>query len=327
MTAWVGELLDAYSLRARRIERLESADNLVFKAEATDGRRFVLRVHHGFDPIEEVRAHVEVEFGWLEHIRSTTGLRVPRPLRLRGGEPYGTVTVAGRARVFVLFEWIEGEPAGARLDPGTVRRMGSAIARLHESSRAFATPPGFCGLRWDVSRCFGPDSWVGRGTAGRELDPARFELVDRARQAVTSAMRELAPDPRYHGLIHSDTHPDNMLLADGEVAILDFSDCGWGHYLFDLGVMLFDLEAMLEQRGHAERLGALRESLLDGYREVAPLPASDPAQLEAFVALRCLVSLSWIARSPDPEERRNALRSRPGVPVLFRRLSSFVDAS
>ncbi len=131
-------------------------------------------------------------------------------------------------------------------------------------------------------------------------------------------MEQLDRDSRHYGLIHSDTHPGNMLITNGEIAIIDFNDCGWGHYMFDLGVMLHEL--LCQTQASME----LREAVLAGYEEVAPLPVTNEADLEAFVALRCLASLCWIARSRDPEKRREALGSRLGVPILFRQLEGLV---
>ena len=105
------------------------------------------------------------------------------------------------------------------------------------------------------------------------------------------------------------------------VAIIDFNDCGWGHYALDLGVMLFDLRFMLDD---ASALDALCDAVLAGYEEVAPLPLGDPRELDAFVALRGLASLAWIARSPDPAERKRALATRPGMPLIWQALERFV---
>lgn len=57
---------------------------------------------------------------------------------------------------------------------------------------------------------------------------------------------------------------------------------------------------------------------------MSELPVNDESQIKAFIALRCIASLRWIARSPDLQERRLSLRSRPGVPIIFRELERFV---
>ena len=147
-----------------------------------------------------------------------------------------------------------------------------------------------------------------------------FEASKRVRQT----MQELGRDPRHFGLIHSDTHPGNMLIHGDEIAVLDCSDCGFGHYAFALGVMLFDLKVLCQLAATPEPYSILRTSVLAGYSDVFPLPVTEESQLEAFNALRCLASLRWIARSPDLQVRGDALNSRPGVPIIFRELERFV---
>ena len=317
-------ILAAYALGAAKTAPLESADNDVFRVDSPAGR-FVLRVSHPFAAAEAIRAHVRCECDWLEAIRSASDLLVPRPVRLASGERCGVLDVAGGTRVFVLFEWIDGEPAEEVLNAPSLALMGRAIARLHESSRAFAPPRELCAVRWDQPTFFGPDSWLGRGQAGADLDsPERLALVREAAGHMRRAMDALGRGASHFGLIHSDTHPGNMLVCEGDIAILDFHDCGFGHYLFDLGVMCFDLGFLLDERGQAQEFAERRDAVLAGYEQVAPLPLSAAAQLDALTALRALSSLEWIARSPDPAERQAALRTRRGVPYLFRALERFV---
>lgn len=110
-----------------------------------------------------------------------------------------------------------------------------------------------------------------------------------------------------------------MLLCGDRIAVIDFNDCGWGHYAFDLGVMRNELAVGSPARS------VLRGSVLEGYQEVAPLPVTDSAQLEGFVSLRSIASLHWIARSPDADERRRALESAPAVPFFVGQLERFAS--
>ena len=158
-------VLAEYGLSASASERLESADNDVFKIHTPEGDRFVLRVHHGFDPLAEARAHAWTEHAWLAHIRASTDLVVPRPLRTRSGEPSGTARIGDRERVFMLFAWIEGEPGDAALDRAAAERMGRAIARLHASSRDVPLAEEACRVHWGERTFFGRDSWLGSGQA------------------------------------------------------------------------------------------------------------------------------------------------------------------
>ena len=312
-------ILQAYALGGSRCARLESADNEVFRIEATDGARFVLRVHHDLEPLDSVAAHLPFEFGWLEHIRATTEVAVPRPVRLSNGEPFGEIHSPAGARIHVLFEWINGESAAGSRDPEVARLMGRAIAELHESSRTFTPAHGPCPTRWDAERFLGPESWVGCGGPERDLEGESAQLLARAGEKIRAVLDAVGRESPRYGLIHSDTHPHNMLLSNGEIAVLDFCDCGVGHYAFDLGVMLNEL--MLEPESYSARSWAV----LAGYEGVRPLPVPAREQLEAFAALRAISSLQWIARSPDPDERRRALRDSRGAPLFLGQLRGYVS--
>ncbi len=319
------QILEAYELVGAESELLLSEDNEVFRICTANGHRFMLRVNHGFDPLEMVTSHVGAELGWLKHIRVTRDLIVPRPVPLTNGDPYGMVEIDGQTRIFVLFEWIEGRPVSLSLSAHLARRMGGVIAILHRSAQDFSPPVEFCNVRWDEDAFFGPGSWIGGGQAKADLGSHRFGLVREASAKVQAAMAGLGHESGYFGLIHSDTHPSNMLISEGEIALIDFNDCGWGHYAFDLGVMLHDLKFMLMDQ--PSLYTELCTAVLAGYQEVTPLPLMDGNQIEAFIALRGLASLRWIARAPNPKERREALRIRPGVPFMYTELERFVASA
>ncbi len=278
---------------------------------AARGGRFVLRVHHGLAAPDRVRAHVRAEFAWLEHTLRTTELVVPRPIRLANGECCGALEVDGGERVFVLFEWIEGERIGETPEPEVARRMGRALAVLHASARDLRPARELCPLRWDDTAYFGPRSWLARREGAAELGSGAYDVLAPAAERVRGVMDALGEDPRYFGLIHSDAHAGNMLLCGGDVAILDFNDCGFGPFAFDLGGMLQELS--IHAAEHAPLAAAVA-----GYEQVAPLPLQRPAQLQAFLALRCLCSLGWMLE-------RGRARGSPWAGRFLDQLTSFVS--
>ena len=81
------------------------------------------------------------------------------------------------------------------------------------------------------------------------------------------------------GLIHGDFNFKNLLFWRGEVRAIDFDDCGFGHFLYDLGVLL---ETLLFRPDYL----ALRAALLGGYRRVRPLPPGQEVLLDTFIAAR-----------------------------------------
>jgi Ser/Thr protein kinase RdoA (MazF antagonist) len=87
-------------------------------------------------------------------------------------------------------------------------------------------------------------------------------------------------------LIHGDLHQDNFLFDRGKVRAIDFDDCGWGHFVADLGTTLSELQARPDYQ-------VLREGLLRGYRSVRMLPVEHERHLDAFRALRLLLLTVW----------------------------------
>jgi Ser/Thr protein kinase RdoA (MazF antagonist) len=73
---------------------------------------------------------------------------------------------------------------------------------------------------------------------------------------------------------------------------IDFDDCGYGHYLFDLNVTLLEVQ-------HLRTYTTLRTALLEGYRRIRPLPSNHEAYLATFFILRRLQLLMWVLQSRE----------------------------
>ena len=109
---------------------------------------------------------------------------------------------------------------------------------------------------------------------------------------VEQARRELGTGPDVYGLIHADLHQENYLFHRGRVRAIDFDDCGWGHFVYDLAVTLSEL------RGRPD-YDVVREGLLRGYRAVRPLPVEHERYLEVFHGLRLLQLTLWFVEQRD----------------------------
>ena len=70
------------------------------------------------------------------------------------------------------------------------------------------------------------------------------------------------------------------------VRLIDFDDCGFGYWLYDIAVPLW------EYRGRAD-YAAICAALLNGYRERRELP--DVTHLDDFIATRDVAFGLWFA--------------------------------
>lgn len=112
-------------------------------------------------------------------------------------------------------------------------------------------------------------------------------LLERLEATLRHRLAGLARDRTRFGLIHADLRLANLLIEGETTAIIDFDDCGFGWYLFDLAGAL----SFLEERADAAELIA---AWLEGYRRIAPVPADMEAAIPTFVLLRRLQLIGWV---------------------------------
>ncbi len=302
------EALAAYPLRVQRLWPLHHGHNTTFGVAATaaDGetRRYALRASL---PGWRLPQQLEAEPAYLTLLREKTSLGVPRPVAARDGAfvvQAAAADIPGE-RYFMLNEWVSGRFMRRRLSVAGMRRVGRFTALLHNFSQMHAAE--LAGLQrpsvqWE--RRAGLDGDMARITAqafshaGPLLDRPTRALFRRARERLQPAMESLGTGEDCFGLIHADLHQSNILHHQGEVRAIDFDDCGWGHYLYDLAVTHW----YFRRRPDAARL---RAAHLDGYRELRPLTAAEERLLPTFGSARTLLMACYIAgRSDHPRYSR-----------------------
>ncbi|SFW68864.1 phosphotransferase enzyme family protein [Amycolatopsis australiensis] len=271
--------LTAYDVPVARLTPLGRGHNTTFRVDGADGHRYVLRVQRPDGPST---AQVRSEMRWLAALRRETGLLVPQPVPTRTRDLVTVVAdpAVPEPRACVLCHWVDGRFVDERLSAAQLYAVGELTARLHLHG---ARTTGLDRGRVDDLTGFGRAQVDGFSDA--VIDRA-VELAggdDRVRAAVerVRAVRAgLGFGADVFGLVHGDLRQENYLFHRGRVRAIDFDDCGYGHYAYDLAVTFDGLE-------HLPQRHELREALLDGYRSVRPDAATtDPAVLNAFIGLR-----------------------------------------
>ncbi|MGA7730287.1 MAG: phosphotransferase [Chloroflexia bacterium] len=282
--------LDDFGMREVSLTPLVHMANTTFRVETADGERYVIRIHtpaNGSLTPGRTEDQIRSEMEWLAALRRDTDLVVPVPVRTRDDKLLTRVEVEGvpEARVCVLFRWVDGRFMDEGLTPRHLERVGIFIARLHEhSTRQFVPPEGFIRPTPDALPPQLADEIVNTFAEVRpQEDVAVVRAVIEKMQLVLEA---LGTGPDVFGLIHADLHQWNYLFRKGEVRAIDFDDCGWAHFLYDLTVTLSELP-------HTQEYPQLRAALLKGYRSVRPLPEEHEVYLPVLLAFRELQLTTW----------------------------------
>ncbi len=308
--------LDSYPLIDPRLSFVTHGENTTFRVEAsTPGRqtlasqrdRFLLRVHrpnrHGRGV--DSAAAIASELQWLTALRAETGLSVPEPLLTNDGSLTATVSCAPvpEPRVCSVLRWMDGRIHSVSPRPIHMRRLGTAMARLHNHAQAWERPAGFVRMRWDWETFFGDTMEYGGVNAAEVWNLIPDDLrrrFDRVASTMERLMTSLGDGADMVGLIHADLHLDNALFLRDDIRLIDFDDCGIGYWLYDIAVALWELR-------HRPDYESFRTALVQGYTQHRALPTDDLVHLDDFIATREVAFGLWFAGTAqvNPEFRDN----------------------
>lgn len=275
--------LEHYPVPEGRLRFLTHGENTTYRHDSAAGCHLV-RVHrpqrHGRDV--DSSAAIRSELAWLTAIRAETDLSVPEPLEADDGATTVEASAAGETRVCSVLRWMDGRILERSARPVHLRRLGEAMARLHDQADGWTPPPDFVRIRWDHETFFGDVMVYGETSAAGcwALLPAEV----RARfESVAARMADVMGRVDDWGLIHADLHLGNALFHRGAVRLIDFDDCGEGPRIYELAVALWEL------RDEPDYL-PFRDALLDGYRTHRDL---DVTHLDDFIAVRQVAFDLW----------------------------------
>lgn len=275
--------LREYDLPEGALTFIDHGENTTFRHASPAGDHLV-RVHrpqrHGAD-VDTVAA-IASEIAWLRSIRADTALEVPEPLLARDGSVCVRATASGESRVCSVLRWMSGRIHEESARPIHLRRLGAAMAALHNHADSWSPPPDFVRIRWDHETFFGNVMVYGSIPAADcwNLLPAtlrkRFEDISERMVDIMGSTDDI-------GLIHADLHLGNAVFDGARVKLIDFDDCGTGPRLYDLAVALWELRLEPDYPDYLD-------ALLAGYLAER---AIDVVHLDEYIALRQVAFALW----------------------------------
>lgn len=297
------EALSQYDLDVQRFSTLLHLENTTFRVETKEDT-YVLRINR---PNHRTEAQIRSEAAWLAAIRHDCELVVPEPIANSDGDLVTTGTAKGvpEMRYCVLFKWVDGQFYRDRLSPVAIERVGRFTAKLHNHVTSFEPPESFTRPHVEFGSEEEPGEIVRLLHKGFEdgaaiIAPHDLATFTLARHRLQERVDALGEGPDVFGLIHSDLHHGNLLFEGEEVHAIDFDDCGWGHFLYDLAVTQWYLQARPD-------FAEMCDAHIAGYRTVRELPDEHVALLPTFRAARTLLMAVYMAgRADNPKLRDRA---------------------
>src|SRR5512139_777058 len=287
LTAVAREALPSFGFAAHAaLQLVHYRENAVFRIDAPgEPHPWVMRVHR---VAYRTPAEIRSELAWTEALRSA-GVRTASVRPATSGDTVAIVGTAGLAepRVVSVIGWIDGIPLAEDDSSDAYRLVGRTSALIQSHGRSWTPPRWFTRPTWDLDGLVGPRSLWGDYADLAPLGEERRRLMDRVAALVRRRLDAFGRGADRFGLTHADLMPDNVLVENGTPYVIDFDDCGYGWYLYDLATLL----AIRTGDPEAARV---RDAWVEGYRSVARLPNEHLEILDVLVMARLLLGLGWM---------------------------------
>lgn len=264
------------------------SENHTFRIDGPGQSRHILRLHR---PGYQSMAAIESELAWVSALREA-GMPVPQP---RAGRDGRLVQRPGADRCAVLFAFEAGtEPApGDELAP-LFKIIGGFAATAHRHVEGWRRPPGFVRPAWTAGAILDADGLWGDWRQAPGVEGATRKTLDRLDGRLRAELAAYGNAPDRFGLIHADMRLANLLVDGEKLTLIDFDDCGFGWFMYDLAASLSFIET-------SAQLAALKQNWIEGYTVIRPLSALDIGIIDAMILLRRMALLAWIGSHAETD--------------------------
>jgi Ser/Thr protein kinase RdoA (MazF antagonist) len=295
-------------------------ESFVFEADIAGARR-ILKVTDGLRRTEQ---QLLAELDFVDYL-AARGAEVARPVRSPAGRLVEEVpTPDGPPFLAYTFEKAPGALSRAEhLTETQVEHYGALTGRLHALTKDYRpSSPDRRREDWQAD-------WI--------LEEKH--LPDSARERARALLAKLDALPRdrdSYGLLHTDLHSGNIFIAPDRFTVIDFDDCAYAWFIYDIAVVLYYAAWFGESEDREEQAARFLEPFLRGYARENRL---DPLWLELipdFLFFRSLVMVrvahELLAGNPPERWRKTAARildvvenGTPILPLDYARFAKFLS--
>jgi Ser/Thr protein kinase RdoA (MazF antagonist) len=290
ITALAREALAAYAFEVRSLEVINFEFNATFKVESTLNETFALRVNVNS---ERTFANLQAEIALVAFLNDARTVNLPHPIANKSGEFAQTIfsPLMKKELGVVLYSWLDGEVLGDEPSEESLKKLGAAMAHMHQAAQSFVLPAG---SELPILRDFmwGTTDVLFTGESVIEIDEKKE--LEKVRQAIKEIIQDLY-EKEDAIAIHADLHGWNVMTRGDELLIFDFDDSGIGLRVQDLATSLYYLDTPEQDA-----------ALLEGYQSVIDLPVYSKYQMKGLLLQRRIILLNYLFDTTNVEHREMA---------------------
>lgn len=281
----VDKALQHYDLEILKIRMITNHVNGIFRLDAVDGQKYVMRVvlpAKGYS-IE----HINSEMEFLNALSQAPDINAPVPVPTKSGSWLTTVSdqAVPEARHCIIFSWLSGVDLDKRPSLQSWEMFGKLSARLHLFASTFKPSQEFSISAFDEIFPFEGDFVLLEDENRQFFSPEDFDLLKIAIERVQSEIDQLHSDKSAICVTHGDLHQWNIQISRGKLNPIDFEDMMWAHPIQDIATTFYYTRS-------AENYETQLSSFKKGYATITSFPESYERQLETHILTRQLCILN-----------------------------------
>jgi Ser/Thr protein kinase RdoA (MazF antagonist) len=279
------------------VRPLNYSENIVYMVEEVErNRRFIFRVGK---PDYHSDGEVEAELEWMRFLKKESQLQLPDIITGLNGDGVQKIVSDDSNDIYycVMFSYLTGTSLNDDLDhlPDHFERIGEITAELHNINRRYSIGLGdYNRPVWDFETTLGLEANWGRWQDGVGLTHETRHLFQIVTELIHQRLDLFGKSENRFGLIHADLRTVNLLSENQVIKVIDFDDCGYSWYLYDLAASLSFIE-------HMDYVPELIKLWISGYRRYRPLSDEEVHEIPTFIMLRRLLLLGWVGSHSDTE--------------------------
>ena len=277
------EARSRYGIARNDITLLDGFESFMY-AFARNGRDYILRIGHSRRRTPDL---IRGEVDWINYL-AAGGAGVAKAVPSQNGVLVEVIPDAHDGRFLATaFEMAQGRPVwemGGWTD-ALVEAYGRLLGRIHALSKSYKPGnPAWQRLSWD-------------DPLNVTLPPVE-PLIARRYKQVLAHLRALPRDKDSYGMIHQDAHAANFFVDEhGRITLFDFDDCVYGHFAYDLAMVLF--YAVTNRDDATAFAPPFWQQFMRGYRTENDLDPVWQQEIPHFMKLREIDLYAVIQRDHD----------------------------
>ncbi len=263
-----------YAIPPEKLTLLDGFESFIYEFSRPDGD-YVLRLGHSRRRSPDL---IRGEVDWINYLFNG-GVSVARAVLSVDGNLVEPVD-DGQGGHFLCTAFVKAGGGIARREQFNERlyiNYGRLLGRMHALAKNyFPSNPAWMRYAWDDPENNTPD---------RQLSE-REKRIREKYEALLAYLRNLPRDRDGYGMIHQDAHLGNLFVGeDYTLTLFDFDDCVYGHFIYDIAMVLFYI-SMWDEQDVSGFTGRFMPVFLQGYREYNHLAPVWLKELPHFLKLR-----------------------------------------